>query len=442
MEVRKLQILDLPADILARIFDYLSVSDLKEIALCCKKFNKIVSNERRILEKFEIFWTHGSDENEFIGSRKYHKVFIGDCLEENFMNHLDIFKMMRENLTELSLQLIDQIEIVNLRIFLENFKFLTKLSLIQLRLFNVNEICDVKNLPEIENLEYLHFSYNNYEILKLFLKAKLKHFEICDNFGDEKILKEFLIKQNNLEIFKSSCFAKNSKIFNDEKILKVKFKLKEMKIDENKIEVKNLEILRKFLSLHQKSLEKIEINSMNLKVLKFVENFRLLKIVKITGTDSFENYNQIILSQVKNLILECEIKNLSWIFPKIENLKLNTANIETSELKQLKNLKSLELRNLYNIQMLPNTNIKCLTLVACSFEKVKQISVGKNKVKILVIERCENINWLKEFLLNRHQKLNTLKILSMKINKNELNKEILDAIERTKEKIKNFVIAR
>lgn len=429
----------LSENILEQIFCKLGNQDLLNLSLVCKNFNKTISNSNLILSKFEILISD-YEIRKWIGTRKYQKIYIEDCREDRLIEHGNVFESIHDSVDEVAIRNLYEADLRNLTLFVNRFENLAKLSIFSL---DLHRDSDLKFLNyqgiSLKFLKYLTFCQSDVSFLKLLQNTQLKFFKISDDFGEREILINFLVNQKELETLEVSFFENPSNIFNDEELLNVKFKLKRLTIDEEKIEESVLVNLEKFLNLHSDTLEYFEVYEENYKILEYLKDFRNLKILRIFGGSDSIQIGLPEMINIENLYLESKFDNFCSTFPNLISLKTNSHFINFSDINKLQKLQNLEVNSCWDIPIFNNRNLKSLKLVDCSFQNAGNFNFEGNHLESIVIERCHHINWLKDFLLHKDQKLKTMKIFDMQLEQNQLTQEIMHAVNIVKYKIHTLI---
>jgi len=427
----------LPKNILEQIFCKLSNQDLLNLSLVCKKFNKCISNSSLILNKFEILISD-YEIREWIGTRKYQKIYVEDCREDRLIEHGNVFESIHDSVDEVAIRNLYEVDLENLTLFIGQFEHLTKLSIFSLDLYGDQSFknCQVINL---KFLKYLTFSQSDVNLLKLFNNTQLTFLNISDDFGERNVLRNFLMKQSKLETLELSYYENPSNIFSNNEILNINFRLKKLTIDEEKLDKSDSANLQKFLNIHAETLEYFEVYEENFEIISYLKNFINLKTLRIFGGSDFIRINLPQMKNIENLYLDSKFDDFCSIFPNLISLKTNSNLIEFSNIGKLQKLQNLEVNNFWDIPIFNNRNIKTLKLVGCSFQNAGNFNFYDNKLESLVIQNCYFVDWLKEFLLHKDQKLKVLKIFDMKIEQNQLTQELINAVNIVKYKIHTVI---
>ncbi|KAL7045258.1 hypothetical protein ACKWTF_002181 [Chironomus riparius] len=426
----------LPKNILEQIFCKLSIQDLINISLVCKKFNKIINNSSLILNKFEILISD-YEIRKWIGSRKYQKIYIEDCREDRLIEHGNVFKSIHDSVNEVAIRNLYETDLDNFILFIDQFENLTKLSIFSLNLY---EECGPKFNKECQGinfkfLKYLTFCQSDVSLLKLFMNSQLSFFKISDDFGDRRILKNFLVEQKELKTLELSYYEQPSDIFNNEEILNVKFKLKKLIIDEEKIEESAFVTLQKFLTIHADTLEFFEVYEENYTIISYLKDFVNLKTLRIFGGSENIQINLPQMMNIEHLILDSKVDHYWSIFPNLISLITNSRSIDFKNIDKLQKLQNFEATGFCDIPIFNNRNIKSMKLVDCSFQNVRKFNFDNNKLEALVIENCFYVDWLEDFLLHKDQKLKVLKIYYKQNKQDKLTQELINAVNIVKNKI-------
>lgn len=428
-----------PKNILEQIFCKLTSKDLLNLSLVCKSFNKIISNSNLILSKFKILISD-YETRKWIGTRKYRKIYIEDCREDRLIEHGNVFESIHDSVDELAIRNLYEADLGNLTLFVNQFENLTNLSIFSLDLYRDSDLkyTEYQGI-NFKNLKYLTFCQSDISFLKLLKNTQFKYFKISDDFREREILINFLLNQKKLETLEVSFFENPSNIFNNDELLKMKFKLKKLTIDEEKIEEAVFVNLQKFLSLHADTLEYFEVYEENYKILQFLKDFSNLKTLRIFGGSNTIQISLPPMQNIENLHLESKIDNFCYSFPNVISLKTNSRFINFNNLDKLQKLQNLEVNSCWDIPIFNNRNVKSLKLVDCNFQNVVNFNFDGNHLESLVIENCCYIDWLKDFLLHKDQKLKLLKIFDMQFKQNQLTQELINAVNIVKYKIHTVI---
>lgn len=429
----------LPEDILLHIFKHLYLSDVLKIALTSRRFNSIVNQNFNVLapSKHKIKLNCWNEYREWIGMRKYSSFVIDSTAIARFEQ---IISTKSHQITKLSLNFhndpyIDMEVVRELLIECENIKEL-RLNLTNVIINNENSL---ENLPILKNLESLDF-YGQTKYFNLFTNFQFKTLKL--RFYDPKdcleIYKNFLKKQNNLTELKIFGYNTPStsprSLFDDEKLEKVKFRLKKFKISRHPSFFVETESFHKFLLNHRESLTKFSISHSEVN-LDTVQNFQKLKKLKVERSFVLMRYTNPNIEHVK-------VKKSSIGFVEnLHNLKILTIMESVSFLNELNltRFKKLETLDIYasHIPRLVIPSVKNLKLAnAISFD-ANILPIFQNKIQNISLQNCENVRAILDFLNRPEMRLKTLIIED-----SQIETKCLNAIKRNQTKIEVLEMKR
>lgn len=407
----------LPKELLIDILNYLPFRDLLQVSLVCVNFNEIINDSSKLLRKFRLNLNSRTlSDKEWIGSRNYCRVLMRATSSMS----LNIVKSISENLIELRI-MYGKMHLRSLtRILIKSSK-LKELSIVKLNFISKDVLKEP--LPVLK-LNKLH--YNGDKVLfRILMESSVKSVSVysISNTSDEiKYFKKFLKVQKNLESLELSSFNEDLKIFEDDELLSVDFRLKKLLI--NTLKQFDMENFKKFLQIHRKSLNEVKIlhdgtfEAIKLnyeEIVTVLSQFENLKVLTLNQL----NLSAIPIISIESLTLQ-SIKKL-----KFDEICLNFPNLKTLEIYDTKNLKvDLTLSKLTEL-LIDGSNIisfniphlKRLTL--CDLELKPAIFQSK-KFNELVIENCKNFHFFTDFMRHDDVSLDFLKIETCIISQAEM----------------------
>ncbi|KAG5667120.1 hypothetical protein PVAND_015119 [Polypedilum vanderplanki] len=418
-------------EIFLEIFKNLSLFDLKNLTLTCKKFNQIISQSTELCSKYRVCIAGDMKQLDWLNNRKY----TNFKLQYIFVQH-NIFYVSRAlrkygpNVKNLVIQ-DSSITTEDLRDLLQLMPNVKKLQLCEIYLRTYRE-----KIIKSSQLEYIEC---------IGLPIYLNLFDECTKLnglsltGNDEITwpiahyEEFLLRQKNLKRLKISKIETFSLIFSRQNLSEnAKFRLTHFGIEEIKFSENNFENFLRFLKLHRETLEFVELSEIEIdetfEILKNLREFPKLKTLRIFQERKIVNFNSADfepLENIQNLLIESKkVKNISKIFPNLSNLVIKKGKIHSKDLEKLKNLEKLTFINCQGIKKFQNPTVKNLTFILCSFYCFSIKDIEK-----LSIKSCKNVDWLLKFLQNSKN----LKILE--ISNTKLDAKTLKKLEESQEKI-------
>lgn len=416
----------LPKELLLEIFTYLPAEDLLSLTLTCHKFNEIISNNSKLLENFEIQFISDYANNEWIGSRKYTRLFIDGSWGIYFLYILkdigpDIIDLVI-NCSDFAVAYVKQILLM-----CENLKNLT--------FYNATDDSDPQDYgyPFVKyDLDYFYFR-GDIGVFKLFIECTAKELDVRRDYDDESKdvsgLKTFLKAQKNLSDLKMENFDKTSSLFDDDSLTALNFSLKNLKL-------KNFDDYCsynywEFLENHKDSLEYLEVCSVNHEAITPFRKFKNLKTLKMSNMCS--DFSE--LCSVETLYLKDVDGKWSEKFKNVKNLVISQNVEDIAQVESLQKLDNLKISNC-SIPTLKIPTVKRLTLKKIELESTKPFEYENGcEIEELKIIKCKNVEWLLEFLINK-----TFNLQTLIIKKSVLIDDDLKFIEEYRNRIKNLEI--
>lgn len=388
---------NLPKELLIEIFNNLASKELSKLSLVCKKFNEIVNNSTSLLKKFRLNLDPRKNANkEWIGSRNYCRVILKDSSR----NALNVVRQISENLIELRI-MYGKMHLRSLTRILAKTKRLKVLSIIKLdfKSYALNE-----KLPKLK-LNSLNYNGNKilFNVLMESSVRNLSIFSVTNTHIEIETLKKFLKVQKELETLELTSFNEEFKLFQNESLNFVDFRLKKMALDNFKeFETKNF---LKFLKNHEISLKELSLKenfrfqNVSDEIIEFVSKFRNFKNLSLNRI----KVPSIQMTKVENLTLQSS--NFINFFPNLKKLEIFDVKNLAIDLTSLKNLKILLLDNC-SISLFNVLHLQRLTLIDV---KLTSKIFKSGKFEELFLENCGKIQTLIDFLQSG-EKLKFLKL--------------------------------
>ncbi|KAG5668494.1 hypothetical protein PVAND_016433 [Polypedilum vanderplanki] len=374
----------LPQEILINIFSFLtSRHDLLNLTTTCRFFNEIISSNLNLCKILEVHFVPENRIIEWTGNRKYSRAFIEGFAAKHFIN---IFENFGCNLREIQI-ICQKIEGSNLKKILINCKNLIKI-VIKDNKVNFNEEDFSEPLPKLklQTLHYRNFFSQSCKIFKLLNNCSTKELIVIGFTEYCEDLKIFIKNQENLEMLNLQDVQEKSKIFNDENFFSAsKFRIKKLSLGKIKID----ENFKTFLEIHKNSLNYLDLNEVDQKVLKIIQKFPNFHTMRIFDMNfSFSTP----LPKIQNLTIGYDITG-SWAenFVNVKTLKVTWIRFE-ADLMQIEKLKNLEFLHVDYccMPMLKIPNVKILKLTNVGFSSFKPFVFEKNKIEEIFIDSCSN----------------------------------------------------
>lgn len=407
---------NLPKELLINIFNYLPFADLLQVSLVCINFNEIINDSSKLLRKFRLNLNSRTlSDKEWIGSRNYCRVLMRATSSMS----LNIVKSISENLIELRI-MYGKMHLRSLtRILIKSSK-LKELSIVKLNFISKDVLKEPLPVLKLNKL-----TYNGDKVLfRILMESSVKSisvFSISNTAEEVNYFKEFLKTQKNLESLEFSSFNEDLKVFDDDSLLSVDFRLKKLLI--NTFKQFDMENFKKFLVIHKNTLSEIS--------LRHDGTFDAIKLIYeeiIMILSAFKNLKILTLNQL-NLaaipIISVEFLTLQSVRKlKFDDICLNFPNLKTLEIYDTKNLKvDLAFSKLTEL-LIDGSNIisfnipslKRLTL--CDLE-LKPALFQSQKFDDLIIENCKNFHFFADFM-KQDLSLDFLKIENCIISKSEM----------------------
>lgn len=422
---------NLPQEVLINIFSFLPSSDLLSLSETCRSFTNAINSSSLLMKKFKISIFDSKKDLEWNPMRKYSKLCIDSQHFEDFMK---IFECIGGDLKSLEIKysLVDLNVLREILVMCGNVK---ELLVHAIRLTN-NEQDSIEPLPrlKLDKFTFLNLEKSSISILKIFECSKICHLNMLGTFAMPQIFKSFLMIQNELESFELFNQFDEFQIFDDNTFRDANIKLKRLKLC-NFDFYERLPFFRNFIATQVDSLETFETNQ--LKVFNQMANLRKLKEVNIP---SMRFTNPEPFNSVNDLTIAVDVSE-GWAqqFPNVRTLKIIQLWIyeynKTSEVETMENIEDLEIH--YNsILELNIPTVKRLKLCFMTefdghpfkFENCK-------KLEEIRVVRCQDAEWIGEYLEMLDGKLKMLEIQGTK-----LSEKCLELMNRNKHKVKKIDI--
>lgn len=396
----------LPQEILAEIFIFLPPKDLCVATLVCKHFNDVIESTPNVLNKFRLNLNSRKMENHaWIGSRRYSRALLKDPSK----NSLKILKNVAENLTELRI-ILGRVHLSSLRKILVAATKLKDFSLVKVNLIDQEGVDGP--LPSLKlNSLSTNGDKRLFKILTNSSVRKMSLYSVNLTEDEKNCLKNFLKSQKNLEILKFSTFDEEIKLFDDEMLTNVDFRLKKMAL--HNVKTTNLGFFLAFAKLHEMTLESLtiqqdfhtpQINSTLGEILSHFRCLRELSLGKISLPGNF-------LPTIERLRLQ---KMTKFNFEAVCVLFPNVKSLEIVDMTKLKingqDLKFLEKFSLENCD-LENLELPKVKKLAICETKVDEKVLKVGKFEELSVENCEiYFNVWRPFLSDENLELKVLRV--------------------------------
>ncbi|KAG5668000.1 hypothetical protein PVAND_015957 [Polypedilum vanderplanki] len=424
-------IFSLPNELLFDIFDYLDSKSSQSISKTCKRFNTLINDTPKLLERLKVQLNSNKIGNDWIGSRKYSTIYIDGSAAIFFF---DIFIEIGENISHLYLN-GNGMEMKVLKKILLLMPNLTVLSLGCDDEEVISEPVDlIEPLPE-RFFRIFEFSGTN-QNFKIFLNCQAKVFKLTRDYKDKTVndenFKKFLKKQTKLESLLLGNFEKESSMFSDRTLNEVQFKLKTLRFYQ--FEAYELPNFKLFIDNFKESLTYLELDLTDCTVLEDFREFPNLKTVSLIKMFYLEL--EAPMNFVEDLIIENVKVPLAESFPNITRMTILDYLKKPSQVKNFKKLEFLEISSI-DVAELKIPTVKKLRFCGTSFLCPHPFKFDGNQIKELMIEEVEEIEWLNEYLERQDTKLKLLELKGVFI-----NAKLQKTIEQNKQKIEQLVIMR
>ncbi|CAG9802248.1 unnamed protein product [Chironomus riparius] len=373
--------MELPEEILIKIFDHLSPKMVKTCCLVCSRWDTIISNSRQIMKKFQL---NLEETNSMIQKAKQlnrkHQIIKVKNLNESTM---DVISM--HNLQSLQISCC-KIESTHLAKVLSQLTLLDVFSAKAVAFIDDFGIDDNFKRAKI-NLKELRIEYCDIDIVEFFDTETLELFEVSSLLTEEcDSVINLLKRQKNLKEFGvGGVICEN--FYQSPEIYKFNFRLKSLKIDKASMKNDQNDPLFKFLLLQKDSLISMKIlYPIETIVHKFIlENLLNLQHLEMPVSTLSENHEDILNQLPRNRHIESIkffgiLRNLNNaklvmnLFPNIKYLDLSqiTTHVWFMDFlyyisQSFKNLETLKIPNLFNQRLHQSIN----------FPKLKSFSVTK-----------------------------------------------------------------
>lgn len=437
---------DVPDEILIEIFNFFEFPEILNLTLVCRKFNNLISNNKKLMKKLSIIISKQRDDcNEWNGTRKYSDLIINKIHKEI----PKIIEAIRNDLKYLRISNVT-IDAKELKKILLNCPTLSKLGLANIKLNNDDEYFD-EPMPRLV-FDSLSCGYNC-KVLKMLMYCQTKSYVSCrtnSDSGEIELLRSFLKLQTMLEKIHFVRFTHDAKIFNDETLNEVKFRLKCLKIC--KIHEFEIENFLKFLKNHQSSLQHIEIRKMIGTILE--NEFYLTEILdcvaNFTNLKSLYLYQNPLPSIRMPYVERLEISlmfygessiNLPSMFPNVNDLTINSQKV--NEIPKFTKLETLTLSNFTGNDeidevLIPST-VKKFSVNTVFPKKSTPFIFGDHQIENFEAEYLVNSDWIGDFLRNLKNKLKYLKIKHCFLSRNRRFERLFEKEPELRNKAEKFV---
>jgi hypothetical protein len=328
---------------------------------------------------------------------------------------------------------------------------LKDLELQELRICKGNPIDFEEPLPQYK-LDY--FTIKSYDEVCLPKKLNCKLFEIFRKCSAKTIerqyssndfnmdnFKDFLLLQRDLEVLTVSHLDDfENTFFDDEKLLKVPFRLKKFSCFEKIVN----ENFPQFLNLHKDTMTNLSLLcAITADCGMILNEFRSLEALSFSRypAESYTKTDKIKLLGVRGFS-SVDVRNMCDLptrFPFVENLQILYGTIsEYSNMHQFKHLKILILNNVNIEGKLIVPNCEEIALNFCAIKHIPDcpyhnFAIVSDKLREVVLNQTTSIEWLVSFLDRPEFQLQKLTITSTFI-----SPVVNEAIDRNSTKIQKL----
>lgn len=424
-----------PSEILIEIFDFLSVTDLKNLALVCRHFNSTINNTK-LSNKFLLNFDENFQNREWIGSRKYSQVTM-----EDEKGSFAILKSIGHDLKRLTVD----IRSIDLKTIARILNLCPGLKFIKFEDVKTHSYLDDlghRELPRHSNVEIWieNTTPNIFDLFKFMKISKLtivgptreSDFDSCYSTGDCRIaFGKFMKSQKILEDLTLMNFKPPATLFGDNSLDSVKFKLKKFKIQNFRLD--NLNFFH-FLDNHKDTIQKVEMDTrgLSLEFVRFLENSPNFTELVFTGNLlASRTFNT-----VTKLTANFNLARSNWqqYFPNLKELKIQSEcrmGIPLGFFDHMKNLERLEIHSTHfpNMRFISIPTVKYLTLRHVTGDFPKFFEYQSSNLNELIIDDC-NVVWLQFYL--REIKERKLKLKKMSISNTRLSVDCKKIIDKCK----------
>lgn len=426
----------LPKELLIEIFDYLPSKDILTTMLVSKSFNNIISDSVSLRKKFRLnLHARRIASKEWIGSRQYSRVIMRDSSKKS----LDIMKNIAKNITELRL-MFGRMYMKSLKKIFLRAKNLKDVSIVKMDFIDSED--DFKGELPILSLNSLNYNGNKnlFRLLRDCSIKKLSVYSVYNTPDEIFYFKTFLKSQNSLEILEFTSFDQEWMLFDDEHLSEVNFKLKKLSI--HNFKVFDLKFFKLFLLLHKTSLEELtlnqefssfEVKSLHEELFESLGDFNKLKSLNLLSFTIPNSPFPLIRALTIQKVPKINFDEICNNFLNLETLNIFSCKELKADLSTMRNLKVLMIES-SKILSLKLPSLKRITLSDMSLQY--EIFENNNFTEVL-IDNCEELVHIINFLKNPETKLNLLKIESCQIKKSEI--DLITSISGSK--IKNLILA-
>lgn len=427
------EISDLPDEILMKIFQFLYKDDLLALTLQNKRFNQIISDG--LMDKISLFISPQSLEADWIGSRQYTRVyFCESCTEENLMEFANILINIGSSIKKLTIENL-KINPYTLKVILGLCKNLKVLILPEL--LEKLEEYEVfwRNLPSLDLTELRSYDYGPLPLL-LASNTKSLTLQHGDDY-DRVYLENFLKVQKKLEFLALMGNREYHELFNTPVLNTVEFRLKTLEL--SNLTIENSQNFKAFIDNHADTLTHVKLNKVSsLSILNSFENVK--KIKKLTFHTKFSIHPQDcdVRANVDELDFSAYFSapstiELASIFPNLRKMKVTlSVFFQTSlTLGKFQKLTHLYLvgRTINDLSISAPT--KFVRIANYTFDKMPHFE--EFQFEVIKLIKCNNVNWLAEFLAMDETRVKNLTFKDM-----ELSSKVLKVIEANRSKIENI----
>lgn len=426
------EISDLPDEILMKIFQSLYKDDLLSLTLQNKRFNQIISDG--LMDKISLFISPRNLLTDWIGSRKYTSVeFCGCCSEGDLMDFQNILINIGSSIKKLNMENLE-INPYTLKVILGLCKNLKVLKLPYL-LGDPEEYENGAFWRFLPSLDLEDLRSDDFGALPLLQASNTKSFTLLGGYnGDRADLDNFLKIQKKLEFLTLDLKATYGlELFNTPALNNVEFRLKSLEL--SNLTIGNSQNFKAFIDNHAETLTHVKLHFSTFSILNGFENVK--KIIKLTFHTEFSIHTQDcdVRANVDELDFSAYFSapsaiELASIFPNLRKMKV-TLSLGSMTLGKFQKLTHLHLVGHTINDLSISAPTKFIRIENYTFAKMPHFE--EFQFEDIELIKCNNVNWLAEFLAMDETRVKNLTFKDM-----ELSSKVLKVIEANRSKIENI----
>lgn len=395
----------LPKELIIEILNLLPKQSLLALTETSKFFNEIISEHSHLTKHLELHFVPENKLLTWTGARKYTKIYLEGSVAKFYR---DIFMDISENIQELQVICLSM-EATILKEILINCVNLKRLLIKDNKISYKNEdFEDPLPLLCLHILHYRNFTQQSTEIFKILNNCQVRDLKIVGFSSSCEALTKFIKNQTDLQTIAIHDADKNSSIFSSEMLISVDFSLKKLVLDKYSVDCDGL---KNFLQNHRSSLQQVELNEVKQDVLKMLQNFPLVRKLKIFEMFFNKDFPTILLN-VEELTIGYDVSG-TWAsnFPNLRFLNVTWIRFKRDliQIELLKKLERLEIE-FCCIPEFSLPRVKYLKLSDVGYSGERPFKLEDNQIEELTIEHCSHAEWLGDFLNFYAKKLKILKI--------------------------------